>query len=117
MSSGELTGLDLELEQHQSHSKAKKEEIIRMVAWKNYQLETAAFFRKLGLSVIVEKSVEGLRGAHNVDVYVQGDYLGIPFTWIVECKDWKSNILWLWFFLNRENQQLQLHKPYFSRYV
>jgi predicted Mrr-cat superfamily restriction endonuclease len=65
---------------------------INLSAWKDYQQLAAAFFRKLGLEATVEKELHGARGVHKVDVYVTGDYMGIVFTWIVECKHWRSNI-------------------------
>jgi hypothetical protein len=60
--------------------------------WEKYQEEVAKFFRTLGLEALVEKDVEGIRGNHNIDVYVAGEYHGIKFNWIVECKAWKDNI-------------------------
>ena len=60
--------------------------------WKAYQIDTAEFFKKLGLKAIVEHNVEGARGVHQIDVYVEGDIHGIPFIWIVECKAWNSNV-------------------------
>ena len=63
-----------------------------MTAWRDYQQQTAEFFRALGLTATVEKTVEGVRGKHNLDVYVEGDYMGISFVWIVECKHWQSNV-------------------------
>jgi hypothetical protein len=29
----------------------------------------------------VEKSIAGARGDHKIDVYVEGDYMGISFAW------------------------------------
>jgi hypothetical protein len=60
--------------------------------WQEYQEEAAEFFRKLGLSADVEKKIVGVRGTHDIDVYVEGDYKGIKFKWVVECKAWGSNI-------------------------
>lgn len=65
---------------------------ILLTAWRNYQEEAAQFFRNLGLEAAVEKDVPGVRGSHRVDVLVTGSYLGISFTWVVECKAWKSNV-------------------------
>jgi len=62
------------------------------VNWKEYQEEAAGFFRKLGLNAIEEAHVEGVRGKHDIDVLVEGNYHGIDFKWVVECKAWKSNI-------------------------
>ncbi|RWO19072.1 restriction endonuclease [Mesorhizobium sp.] len=61
-------------------------------AWMDYQLQGAGFFRSLGLKAIVEKEITGARSNHDVDVYVQGDHLGISFVWIIECKHWKTNV-------------------------
>lgn len=62
------------------------------VPWREYQQQTAEFFRRLGLTASIEKSIEGARGVHAVDVYVEGTYHGIAFRWIVECKAWGSNV-------------------------
>jgi len=62
------------------------------LAWRQYQSEAAAFFRSLGLTATVEKPIQGVRGKHKVDVHVEGNYLGISFVWIVECKIWYSNV-------------------------
>lgn len=61
-------------------------------AWKQYQQQSAAFFLRLGLNANIEHKVEGARAEHQIDVYVEGTYLGINFKWVVECKAWKSNI-------------------------
>ena len=63
-----------------------------MSAWKDYQKRAAEFFRTLGLTATVEKKLQGARASHQVDVHVEGNYMGISFTWIVECKSWKSNV-------------------------
>jgi hypothetical protein len=39
--------------------------------WKQYQEQTADLFRSLECSVEVEKTVEGARGVHKIDVWVQ----------------------------------------------
>lgn len=60
--------------------------------WQEYQQNAADFFRTLGLVAKVEHKVEGARGIHKIDVYVEGTYHGIKFKWVVECKAWKSNV-------------------------
>ena len=60
--------------------------------WKMYQVEVAEFFQKLGFKSLVEHKVEGVRGIHEIDVYVEGDVYGISFIWIIECKAWNTNI-------------------------
>lgn len=64
----------------------------KMSTWKDYQQQAAEFFRSLGLTATVEKVVTGARGIHNLDVHVEGDFLGISFAWVVECKSWKTNV-------------------------
>jgi hypothetical protein len=60
--------------------------------WKEYQEETAAFFRRQGCSADVELKVKGVRAEHAVDVYVTFPRHGIKCTWIVECKLWRSRV-------------------------
>lgn len=60
--------------------------------WRDYQEQTAEFFRRLGLAATVECEVEGARGVHEVDVYIEGAFHGIPFKWVVECKAWKISV-------------------------
>lgn len=62
------------------------------VEWREYQQQAADFFQKFGLTAYVEHEVEGVRGVHTVDVYVEGSFHGILFRWVVECKAWKSNV-------------------------
>lgn len=63
-----------------------------MKPWKQYQLDVAHFFSRLGYKAEVEKKVKGIRGEHEVDVYVTGHHLGIDFVWVIECKYWNSTI-------------------------
>src|ERR1017187_7591686 len=60
--------------------------------WREYQEQAASFFRGLGLTARVEHTLEGARGVHVVDVYAFGKFHGVSFKWIVQCKDWKSNV-------------------------
>jgi hypothetical protein len=61
-------------------------------AWREYQEQAAEFFHRLALSATVEREVEGARGVHAVDVFVEGTFHGIPFKWVVECKAWKTSV-------------------------
>lgn len=65
---------------------------MKIPKWKLYQIEAANFFKKLGFKAIVEHKLEGVRGQHKIDVYVEGNIHGLPFIWIVECKAWNSNV-------------------------
>src|SRR4029077_17676210 len=61
-------------------------------AWKEYEQQAAKFFTDLGLSAVVQAKLSGVRGEHNVDVFVSGKVHGIDLRWVVECKYWSSNI-------------------------
>jgi len=65
---------------------------MKIPKWKSYQIEASDFFEKLGFKAIVEHKLEGVRGQHEIDVYVEGNIHGLPFVWIIECKAWNSNI-------------------------
>lgn len=60
--------------------------------WKEYQVQTAKAFQAVGCAAEVEKIVEGVRGTHEIDVYVSFQQYGVRCTWVVECKYWKSNV-------------------------
>ena len=60
--------------------------------WSDYQVKAAEFFSSLGLKTEIECKVKGVRGVHAVDVYTSGKFGGVEFSWIIECKAWKTNI-------------------------
>jgi len=60
--------------------------------WRQYQDETAAFFREQGCSAEVEAKVQGVRAEHEIDVWVTFERLGIECKWAVECKLWNSRV-------------------------
>lgn len=60
--------------------------------WSEYQEKASKFFTKLGLETKIEYELEGVRGVHVIDVYATGNYNGIKFSWVIECKAWKTNI-------------------------
>ncbi|WP_018015911.1 restriction endonuclease [Teredinibacter turnerae] len=60
--------------------------------WKSFQSQTAELFIKAGCSAEVEKIVEGVRGKHEIDVYVTFKRYGIECVWVIECKCWNSNV-------------------------
>lgn len=60
--------------------------------WSEYQEQAAEFFSSLGLNTKIEYELKGARGIHILDVYASGNFNGISFNWIIECKAWKSNI-------------------------
>jgi restriction system protein len=60
--------------------------------WSDYQEETAAFFRSLGLDAQTNVSVPGARTQHDIDVLVKMHHVGFDVTWAIECKHWKSKV-------------------------
>lgn len=58
----------------------------RMVRWQAYQEEAAALFRSLGLEATTDERLDGVRGAHDVDVVVRSRRAGLEQFWVVECK-------------------------------
>lgn len=60
--------------------------------WKDYQEETAKFFRSLGLSAETDVRLTGVRTTHDIDVVVKSKHVGFEVLWLVECKHWKSAV-------------------------
>lgn len=57
-----------------------------MARWREYQDEAAELFRSLGLEATTDEHLEGVRGAHDVDVVVRSRRAGLEQVWLVECK-------------------------------
>ena len=57
--------------------------------WTEYQEETARFFRSLACDAEVDATVQGVRGRHNIDVWVTFVRSGVQIRWVIECKLWK----------------------------
>ncbi|MGI4813423.1 MAG: restriction endonuclease [Janthinobacterium lividum] len=60
--------------------------------WDDYQEETAAFFRSLGLDAQTNITVQGVRTQHDIDVLVKMHNVGFDVTWVIECKHWRSKV-------------------------
>jgi hypothetical protein len=60
--------------------------------WHGYQHAAADFFRRLGYKAEVDAHVQGVRAAHDIDVYVTFQRYGLHYRWIVECKLWSSSV-------------------------
>lgn len=60
-----------------------------MTRWREYQEETAALFRSVGLNATTDERIEGARGKHAVDVVVRSRRAGLTQLWVVECK-WRQ---------------------------
>lgn len=64
---------------HQAHN-------YLVARWREYQEEAAALFRSLGLEATTDERLDGVRGAHDVDVVVRSRRGGLELFWVVECK-------------------------------
>ena len=60
--------------------------------WYNFQERIKEHFQSLGADAETNQKIEGVRGKHNVDVLVKPKFFGRDITWLVEAKDWNSNI-------------------------
>lgn len=60
--------------------------------WRVYQEATAEVFRRLGCNAQVEFRATGARATHDIDVYATFIRSGIPCTWVIECKLWKTRV-------------------------
>ncbi|WP_228145941.1 restriction endonuclease [Acinetobacter terrae] len=60
--------------------------------WFNFQEDIAQHFRSLGVNAVTNKTIQGVRTEHNVDIYVTSKYLGTNIKWIVEAKHWQTKI-------------------------
>lgn len=63
-----------------------------MQDWKQYQEDSADYFRSIGLTACTDSCVQGVRSTHDIDVLVTSQYVGFDITWIVECKRWKKPV-------------------------
>ncbi|MGO0578033.1 restriction endonuclease [Ornithinimicrobium panacihumi] len=57
-----------------------------MAIWQDYQESAAALFRSVGLEATTDERLDGVRGAHDVDVVVRSRLAGLEQLWVVECK-------------------------------
>ena len=60
--------------------------------WKEYQEEVAEFFRQFGLEAETDITLDGARTRHDIDVVVTSSFMGIPITWLIECKSWRTRV-------------------------
>lgn len=63
-----------------------------MAAWKQYQEETATYFRSLGLEASTDVTIHGVRTTHDIDVLVKSYHAGFEIMWVVECKHWSKPV-------------------------
>jgi hypothetical protein len=62
------------------------------MSWKEYQKQTAEFFRSLGCVAEVEAKVDGARAQHRIDVWVRFKKFGLEIRWVIECKYWNKTV-------------------------
>src|SRR5438067_2246574 len=62
------------------------------MGWRDYEKDTAEFFKSLGYDATVGETLKGARDKHNIDVVVRFTKHSFSCLWLVECKDWKSRV-------------------------
>ncbi len=60
--------------------------------WKAYKQAAALPFEVLDCQVAVEKTVEGSRGDHRLDVWIQAELYGVKTSWFIDCRHWDTPI-------------------------
>jgi hypothetical protein len=60
--------------------------------WREYQDQAAKLFRSIGCKTEIDKKVHGVRGSHDIDVWVGREIYGLEHQWIVECKHWRRRV-------------------------
>ena len=61
-------------------------------SWYKFQEEIKEHFEALGAVAETNVSLSGVRGTHDIDVLVKPKFLGREILWIIEAKNWSSNI-------------------------
>jgi restriction system protein len=61
-------------------------------SWQKLQNQTARILEECGFSVEVEKTIETVRGAVEIDVYAEEIIKGRKYIILCECKNWKSRV-------------------------
>ncbi len=60
--------------------------------WKAYKQAAALPFEVLDCQVMVEKTVEGSRGDHRIDVWIQAQQHGVKTRLLIDCRHWDTPI-------------------------
>ncbi len=60
--------------------------------WYNFQEEICAHFISIGAEAKTNQTVQGVRTKHDIDILVTTKFLGEDLIWIIEAKQWKSNV-------------------------
>lgn len=60
--------------------------------WYQFQEQIKEHFISIGADAETNVTIQGVRTKHDIDVYVKTKFLGEDLIWLVEAKNWKSNI-------------------------
>ena len=66
--------------------------IFLSMSWRQYQEQSARFFRSLGCAAEIDAKIQGARATHQIDVWVRFKKFGLETKWVVECKHWNSAV-------------------------
>jgi hypothetical protein len=60
--------------------------------WKVFQSQVKNLFGSAGCIAYEDYTVQGARGKHKIDVYVEFTTFGYKTIWAIECKYWNTNV-------------------------
>ncbi|MBX3668826.1 MAG: restriction endonuclease [Rhodocyclaceae bacterium] len=60
--------------------------------WYQFQEQIKEHFISIGADAETNVTIQGVRTKHDIDVYVKTKFLGEDLIWLVEAKNWKSNV-------------------------
>lgn len=60
--------------------------------WHNFQEEICSYFNSIGAEAKTNQTIKGVRTQHDIDVLVKTKFLGEDVVWIIEAKDWQTNV-------------------------
>lgn len=60
--------------------------------WYKFQEDIKEHFESLGATARTNVSIQGARASHDIDILVSPKFFGKEITWIVEAKNWSSNV-------------------------
>lgn len=60
--------------------------------WYEFQEQICTHFKSLGFDAETNKTIEGVRTNHDIDIYVKTKFFGQNVIWIVEAKKWESKV-------------------------
>jgi hypothetical protein len=60
--------------------------------WYNFQEDICDYFKSLGFIAETNKTLNGARTDHDIDVFVKTKFIGQELIWIIEAKQWNSKV-------------------------